>query len=86
MNILLVIVVSFSLSLLIGVCWTIKCLIDVNNVPDDVAIDDVIIEEECEAQEIFEMENIQPTNTQTSRADIGAQCGRLSGVNNEAYF
>ena len=55
MNLLLVWVVSFSISLLIGICWTIKCLIDVNNATDDDTIDD---EEDCEAHGMFEMENI----------------------------
>ena len=83
MNILLVWVVSFSLSLLIGICWTIKCLIDVNNATDDDTIDD---EEECEAHGIFEMASIQPTITQRNIGEMGNQFERLIGVNNDAYL
>ena len=80
MNILLVIVVSSSLSLLICICWTIKCLIDVNNATDDDTIDD---EEECEAHGIFEMEDIHSTNTPKNIVEIGNQYEQIKGVNND---
>ena len=83
MSILLVWVVSFSLSLLIGIYWTIKCFIDVNNATDDDTIDD---EEECEAHGIFVMENIHSTNTPKNIVEIGNQYEEIKGVNNDAYL
>ena len=54
-----------------------------NNATDDDTIDD---EEECEANEIFEMASIQPTNTQRNIGEMGNQFERLIGVNNDAYL